>query len=73
MDDRLFMDALEGTKHMASTTTVKSNKGTVDTVELAKRWGIGMVIVGKTPEIITQKTIRSTIHPLSRCFRTKQA
>eukprot|EP00957_Ditylum_brightwellii_P080154 6096371-Ditylum_brightwellii.AAC.1 len=53
--DRLFIDALEEARHMASTTTVKSNKGTVDAVELAKRWGIGLDTVRKTIDMTTQK------------------
>ena len=73
LDDRPFMDALVETRHMASTTTVKSNKGTVDAVELAKKWGIGLNTARKTIDITTPKVIRSAIHPISRCFRTKQA
>eukprot|EP00957_Ditylum_brightwellii_P012372 934684-Ditylum_brightwellii.AAC.1 len=72
LDDRLFMDALVETRHMASTTTVKFNKGTVNAVELAKRWRIGLDAARKTVDIITQKVIRSAIHPISRRFRTKQ-
>ena len=53
LDDRLFMDALEETRHMASTTAVKSNKGTVDAVELAKWWGIGLDTARKTIDITT--------------------
>eukprot|EP00957_Ditylum_brightwellii_P180820 13775162-Ditylum_brightwellii.AAC.1 len=49
------MDALVETRHMVSTTTVKSNKGTVAAVELAKRWGIGLVTARKTIVITTQK------------------
>eukprot|EP00957_Ditylum_brightwellii_P025129 1902122-Ditylum_brightwellii.AAC.1 len=55
LDDRLIMDALVETRRMASTTTVKSNKGSVDAVELAKRWGIGLDTIRKTIDITTQK------------------
>eukprot|EP00957_Ditylum_brightwellii_P130583 9961199-Ditylum_brightwellii.AAC.1 len=55
LDGRLFMDALVETKDMVSTTTVKSNKGTVDAVELAKRWGIGLGTARKTIDITIQK------------------
>eukprot|EP00957_Ditylum_brightwellii_P126903 9674025-Ditylum_brightwellii.AAC.1 len=55
LGDMLFIDALEGTRHMASATTVKSNKETVDAVELAKRWEIGMDTARETLGITTQK------------------
>eukprot|EP00957_Ditylum_brightwellii_P155678 11851384-Ditylum_brightwellii.AAC.1 len=36
LDDMLFIDALEGTSHMVSTTTVKCCKGAVDAMDLGK-------------------------------------
>jgi hypothetical protein len=40
---------------------------------LAKRWGIGLEAMKSTIKVTTQKGIRSTLYPIERRFRTKQA
>jgi hypothetical protein len=48
-------------------------QGGVNAEALAKLWNIGVDTAKKTIQYTTQKGIRSTLHPIERRFRTKQA
>jgi ribosomal protein L15 len=56
-----------------SSTRTSGKQGGVNAETLAKRWNIGIEAAKRTIQCTTQKGIRSTLHPIERRFRTKQA
>jgi len=57
---------------IAATMTTSRNVDTVIDM-LAASWNIGRETAMKTMKCTTQKGVRTTLHPIERRFRTKQA
>jgi hypothetical protein len=56
-----------------SVTSSSTRTSQLSPESLAKRWGIGLEAAKNTIRVTTQKEIRSTLYPIERHFRTKQA
>jgi hypothetical protein len=53
-----------------ATTTVKKNLF-VKEDKLARKWAIGKQVAHDTIKVTTQSFVRNVMHPIERCFKTK--
>ena len=76
-DDTIYADINEAfdDQYIINLSATRSSikQGGISAEALAKLWNIGLDTATKTIQCTTQKGVRSTLHPIERRFRTRQA